>query len=268
MATAPAPARTGVGGLLRDWRRLRGMSQLELALEAGVSTRHLSFLETGRARPSRQMVLQLAERLQVPSPDRNRLLLAAGYAPIHDERSPDDPHMEPIRAALRVVLEGHDPNPAIVVDRGWELVAHNRAATLLLDGLPDELLAPPMNFLRATLHPDGLAPSIANLRQWKEQVLGRLAREAILTGNPALRTLYQELDAYPAPAGGPDQPLPYGDVALPLCLRTPHGELRLLSTVTTFGTPADTTVEDYFIQSFLAADRFSADTLRRRAAVT
>ena len=267
MTTTECAGRSGVGVLLRDWRRRRRLSQLELALEAGLSTRHLSFLETGRARPSREMVMRLAQRLDVPPRERNDLLLAAGYAPVRDARSLDDPEMEPLRAVLQAVLDGHDPHPAIGVDRGWELVAHNRAATLLLDGLPDDLLAPPVNVLRASLHPSGLARGIANLRQWKEQVLGRLAREALLTGDPALRTLHQELDAYPAPAADePDHGLPGGDVAVPLRLRTSDGELRLLSTVTTLGTPAGTTVEGLSIQTFLPADDFAADALRRRAA--
>ena len=268
MTALARPRSSQIGVLLGDWRRRRRMSQLELALEAGVSTRHLSFLETGRARPSREMVMRLAEHLRVPPRERNHLLLAAGYAPIHHERSLDDPGMEPIRAALKAVLDGHEPNPAIAVDRSWELLSHNRAATLVLDGLPDELLAPPMNVLRASLHPDGLARSIVNLRQWKDHILERLAREALVTGDPALRALYHELDAYPAsPAGEPDHGLVGGEVAVPLRLHSCHGELRLLSTVTTFGTAAGTTVEELSIATFLPADAFTADALRRRAAV-
>jgi transcriptional regulator with XRE-family HTH domain len=258
---------SGAGSLLRDWRRRRRLSQLELALEAGVSTRHLSFLETGRSRPSAEMVLHLAERLDVPLRERNRLLLAAGYAPVYEERSLEDPEMAPVYAALRLVLDGHDPNPALAVDRGWALVAHNRGAQLLMAGLPEDLLAPPLNVLRASLHPDGLAPRIANLRQWREHVLGRLAREAMLTGDPALRTLYRELEAYPAPdADAPDPlALPSAEVAVPLRVRTPDGELRFLSTVTTFGTPADITVEELSIESFFPADRPTAEALARHA---
>ena len=260
---------TGVGRLLRAWRRERRLTQLELALEAGVSARHVSFLETGRSRPSPEMVLHLAEQLDVPLRERNRLLLAAGYAPVYEERSLDDPEMEPVRAAVQRVLEGHDPNPAIAVDRAWELVAHNGGATLLMAGLPDELLAPPLNVLRASLHPDGLAPRIVNLRQWKDHVLGRLARQAMITGDPSLRTLYQELDAYPAPAAGEPDPLGLlcEDVAVPLRLRTEDGgELRFVSTVTTFGTPVDVTVEELSIESFFPADERTAEVLRRHAA--
>ncbi len=196
-----------VGDLLRDWRQRRRLSQLDLALEAGVSTRHLSFVETGRAKPSAEMVLHLADELEVPLRERNRLLLAAGYAPVYEERALDEPEMQPVHDAIQLVLDGHDPYPAITVDRGWALVAHNRAAGLLIAGLPDDLLAPPMNVLRASLHPDGLAPRIVNLAQWKAHILERLGRQVTLTGDPALRTLYEELDGYPAPPGdpGPDQ---------------------------------------------------------------
>src|SRR4051794_6405435 len=197
----------GVGPLLRDWRHRRRLSQLDLALEAGVSARHLSFLETGRSRPSPAMVLHLAERLDVPLRERNRLLLAAGYAPVYEERSLEDPEMEPVHAAVRLVLEGHEPNPALAVDRGWALVAHNRGAALLLAGLPEDLLAPPLNVLRASLHPDGLAPRIANLGQWRAHVLARLDRQASLTGDPALRAPRGEPAPYPAPH---DRPAPPG----------------------------------------------------------
>ena len=158
------------------------------------------------------------------------------------------------------MLDGHDPYPAITVDRGWALVAHNRGAGLLMAGLPDDLLAPPVNVLRASLHPDGLAPRIANLGQWKAHILDRLGRQAQLTGDPALRTLYDELDAYPAPPRGGEE---VSDVVVPLRLRIPGGELRFFSTVTTFGTPVDITVEELSIESFFPADRETADWLRR-----
>jgi transcriptional regulator with XRE-family HTH domain len=249
-----------VGELLRDWRVRRRLSQLDLALEAGVSTRHLSFVETGRARPSADMVLHLAGELAVPLRERNRLLLAAGYAPVYEERALDEPEMQPVHDAVQLVLDGHDPYPAITVDRGWALVAHNRGAAKLLDGLPEELLAPPLNVLRASLHPDGMAPRIANLAQWKAHILDRLGRQAQLTGDPALRTLYDELDGYPAP---PHEDEEISDVFVPLRLRTADGELRFLSTVTTFGTPVDITVEELSIESFFPADRATADRLRR-----
>jgi transcriptional regulator with XRE-family HTH domain len=247
------------GTLLRDWRRRRRLSQLDLALEAGVSTRHLSFVETGRAKPSPEMVLHLADELQVPLRERNRLLLAAGYAPVYEERALDEPEMQPVHEAVQAVLDGHEPYPAITVDRGWALVAHNRAAGALIAGLPEHLLAPPMNVLRASLHPEGMAPRIVNLAQWKAHILERLGRQAQLTGDPALRTLYEELAAYPAPPGDPG---PTSDVAVPLRLRIPGGELRFISTVTTFGTPADITVEELSIESFFPADRATAEYLR------
>jgi transcriptional regulator with XRE-family HTH domain len=258
-AYARAMPSAPVGDLLRDWRQRRRLSQLDLALEAGVSTRHLSFVETGRAKPSPEMVIHLAEELEVPLRERNRLLLAAGYAPVYEERELDAPEMQPVHDAIQLVLDGHDPYPAITVDRGWALVASNRAAGLLMAGLPEDLLAPPMNVLRASLHPDGLAPRIANLGQWKAHLLQRLAREAAVTGDPALRALHQELDGYPAPPGDGE----VGDVVVPLRLRIPGGELRFFSTVTTFGTAVDITVEELSIESFFPADRATADWLRR-----
>jgi len=248
-----------VGALLREWRRRRRRSQFDLALDAGVSARHLSFVETGRAKPSPRMVLQLAEELDVPLRERNRLLRAAGYAPVYRERALDDPDLRPIRDAVQLVLDGHDPYPALAVDHGWALVAHNRGAELLMAGLPDDLLAPPLHVLRASLHPTGLAPRIINLAQWKAHLLDRLGRQHALTGDPALRMLHAELAAYPAPAG----PAPAGsDVVVPLRLRTDGGELRFLSTVTTFGTPADITVEELSIEAFLPADAATAEVLR------
>jgi transcriptional regulator with XRE-family HTH domain len=258
-AYARAMPSAPVGDLLRDWRQRRRLSQLDLALEAGVSTRHLSFVETGRAKPSPEMVIHLAEELEVPLRERNRLLLAAGYAPVYEERELDAPEMQPVHDAIQLVLDGHDPYPAITVDRGWALVASNRAAGLLMAGLPEDLLAPPMNVLRASLHPDGLAPRIANLGQWKAHLLQRLAREAAVTGDPALRALHQELDGYPAPPGDGE----VGDVVVPLRLRIPGGELRFFSTVTTFGTAVDITVEELSIESFFPADRETAERLRR-----
>src|SRR5215218_1119223 len=260
MSSAPP-----VGVLLRDWRQRRRLSQLDLALEAGVSTRHLSFVETGRARPSPEMVLHLADELEVPLRERNRLLLAAGYAPVYEERALDEPEMQHVHEAVQLVLDGHDPYPAVTVDRGWALVARNRGAGLLMAGLPEDLLAPPMNVLRASLHPDGLAPRIANLAQWREHLLTRLGRQAAVTGDAALRALHDELAAYPAPPGD-DEGTASSDVVVPLRLRIPGGELRFFSTVTTFGTPMDITVEELSIESFFPADRATADWLREQLA--
>src|SRR4051812_39079615 len=189
-----------VGVMLRDWRRQRRLSQLDLALEAGVSTRHLSFVETGRSRPSPEMVEHLAEQLDVPLRDRNRLLLAAGYAPAYRERTLDEPEMGPVREALDRVLAGHEPYPAVVVDRGWNVVAANASVGVLLEGVAPELLEPPANVLRISLHPDGVAPRIANLGEWRAHLLERLGRQVALTGDAELAALHDELRAYPGPA--------------------------------------------------------------------
>src|SRR3954468_1010487 len=197
-----------VGLLLRGWRRRRRLSQLDLALEGGVSTRHLSFVETGRARPSPEMVVHLAEQLEVPLRDRNRLLLAAGYAPTYRERALDEPDMGPVREALDRVLVAHEPYPAVVVDRGWNLVASNASVGLLLAGVAPHLLEPPANVLRISLHPEGVAPRIVNLGEWRAHLLERLQRQVALTGDPELAALHDELSAYPGPAPPPARPPP------------------------------------------------------------
>jgi len=262
VATVPAvtelaaPAHVGV--LLRDWRRRRRLSQLELSCEAGVSTRHLSFLETGRARPSRDMVLHLAEQLDVPLRARNQLLLAAGFAPAYGERTLQDPQMTPMREALDLVLAGYQPHPALAVDRGSNLVAANPSSGLLIAGAAAALLQPPVNVLRLSLHPDGLAPRIVNLAQWRAHVLSRLAREADLTGDPGLSALHVELSGLP---GGSD-PAPPHAIAVPLRLRHNDTELSFLSTVTTFGTAVDITAAELSIEAFLPADPQTALAVR------
>jgi transcriptional regulator with XRE-family HTH domain len=256
-----------VGGLLRDWRRRRRLSQLDLALEAGISSRHLSFVETGRSRPSAEMVLLLAERLDVPLRDRNQLLLAAGYAPVYGQRGLDEPEMGPVRDALDAVLRGHEPYPAIVVDRHWGMVAANAALGLLVEGVAPELLEPPVNVLRASLHPDGVAPRIANLAEWRAHLLDRLGRQAVSTGDPALAALYAELSALPG-GGGPAAAvdLAAGDIAVPLRLMHDGSELAFISTVTTFGTAIDVTVAELSIESFFPADARTAEAVRAYAA--
>jgi transcriptional regulator with XRE-family HTH domain len=251
-----------VGELLRDWRLRRRLSQLDLAGDAGVSARHLSFVETGRARPSRDMVLHLAEQLEVPLRERNDLLLAAGFAPVYGRRSLDDPDMSAVRRAIELVLAAYEPCPAVVVDRSWQLVAGNRCVSLLTDGVAEELLAPPANVLRLSLHPDGLAPRILNLPQWRRHVLHRLGREAHLTGDPQLRALHAELAALP---GGTDRTAPDG-IAVPLRVRAGDDVLSFLSTVTTFGTAVDLTAAELSIEAFLPADPHTADALRALAA--
>jgi transcriptional regulator with XRE-family HTH domain len=245
------------------------LSQLDLALEADVSTRHLSFVETGRSQPSREMVLHLAEQLDVPLRERNGLLLAAGYAPVYAETAldaPDAPNMAAVRAAVRQVLAGHEPYPAVVVDRNWTIVDANAGIALLTEGVAPELLTPPANALRVSLHPRGMAPRIANLGEWRAHLLGRLRRQVARTADPVLAALYDELRAYPC-----DQPAPAveapgsGDIVVPLRLR--HGEraLSFFSTVATFGTPLDITVAELAIESFFPADAATAALLRDTA---
>ena len=256
--------RSRVGPLLREWRRRRHLSQFELALEADVSARHLSFVETGRSRPSPEMVIHLAERLEVPLRERNRLLLAAGYAPRYGQRGLDDPELGPVAEAVQRVLTGHEPYPAVVVDRHWGMVAANRAIALLTDGCAAHLLEPPVNVLRLGLHPDGLAPRIVNFAQWHEHLLDRLDRQAVASGDPALRALHEELAALPG-AGDDAPPEPsLGDVAVPLRLRHDGGELTFISTVTTFGTAIDITVAELAIESFFPGDARTAEVLRAR----
>ena len=255
--------RPPLGEQLRDWRRRRRMSQLDLALEAGVSARHLSFLETGRARPSREMVLRLCEELEVPLRDRNRLLLAAGFAPAYEERPLEARELEPVRRALAQVLTGHEPFPAAVVDRWWNLVAANRNVGLFLEGVAPHLLEPPANVLRVSLHPDGMAPRIANLAEWRGHLLDRLRREIAATADPRLAELLAELEGYPRPpTSAPPRP-PYGSVAVPLVLRHADRELSFLSTVATFGTAVDVTVAELSIEAFVPADAGTAAFLHQ-----
>jgi transcriptional regulator with XRE-family HTH domain len=249
-----------LGTLLREWRQRRRISQLELALDAHVSARHLSFLETGRSRPSRQMVLHLAEQLDVPLRERNRLLLAAGYAPAYAEHAYDAPELGPVRSALQRVLDAHQPFPAVVVDRAWNLVAANASIDLFTRHVDPALLAPPANVLRASLHPDGLAPRIANLAEWRAHLLERLRRQVEVTGDDGLAALHAELGGYPAPAGA-TVPDPTVAIAVPLRFRGDDGELAFISTVATFGTAVDVTLAELSIEAFLPADEATAAAL-------
>lgn len=256
---------TGVGPLLREWRRRRRRSQLELALEAGVSARHISFLETGRSNPSRDMVIGLAANLELPLRDRNELLIAAGYAPEYRELAYEAPDLEPVRAAIAQVLAAHEPYPALVVDRQWELVTANRGLGLLTEGAAPHLLEPPVNTMRLALHPEGMAPRILNWDDWHDKIVGRIERQARLTGEPAMAELHDELAAYPAPAGAADpdaSPLDH-DVFTPLLLRGLDGEaLSFFSTVAIFGTAVDITVAELSIESFFPADDATAAACR------
>ena len=256
-------SRQPVGVLLRQWREHRRLSQLELSIQAEISSRHLSFVETGRSSPSRDMVLHLAEELDVPLRERNRLLLAAGYAPVYAETALDSPQMSAVRAALRQVLTAHEPYPAVVVDRRWNLVDANATVALLTEGAAPELLAPPANVLRISLHPDGVAPRVVNLGEVRAHLLGRLRRQVALTGDPEVAALYEELRGYAC-----DQPEPVvevpgpGDVVMPLRIRHGNRELAFFSTVATFGTPVDITVQELVIESFFPADAATASALR------
>lgn len=267
-----------VGNLLRDWRRRRRLSQLDLACEAEISTRHLSFLETGRSSPSREMVLRLAEQLGVPLRERNRLLVAAGFAPIFQERTLDDPTLRSARRVVELVLAGHEPFPALAVDRHWTLVASNRAVAPLLEGVEPALLAAPVNVLRLSLHPRGLAPRIVNQAEWRTHLLARLRRQIDATADPILRELLNELSGYPmsreneySAAGDTDHAgtdhadTDYAGVAMPLRLAAGDKVLSFLSTTTVFGTPVDITLSELALESFFPADATTAEALNRVA---
>jgi transcriptional regulator with XRE-family HTH domain len=265
---APSPA-PKVGALLRDWRQRRRRSQLDLALDAEVSQRHLSFVESGRAAPSREMVLRLAEQLDVPLRERNALLLAAGYAPAFSERPLGDPAMAAARQAVELILAAHVPHPALAVDRHWTLLAANAAVAPLLALVEDKaLLAPPVNVLRLSLMPGGLSARIANRTEWHAHVVERLRQQVAASGDATLAALLLEFTALPIrDASAPSHPsLPPGGVAVPLLLDGPNGRLALLGTTTVFGTPVDVTLAELAIEAFYPADAETAARLRALAA--
>ncbi len=256
-----------VGALLREWRRRRRLSQLDLALLADTSARHLSCVETGRAHPSRTMVLRLSAALDVPLRERNTLLLAADYAPAYRESSLDDESMASVRCALDTMLTAHEPYPAVVVDRCWNVLAGNRSMSVLMDGIPAHLLDPRPNVFRLTLHPDGLASRLVNLAEVRALFLERLLRQVNATGDAELRALYDEVSQYPVRAdegtAGPGNPAARpGPVQVPLRVRTPAGELSMFSTMATFGAPADVTLSELAIELFYPLDEFTAQALR------
>jgi transcriptional regulator with XRE-family HTH domain len=261
MATAGF-ANAPVGELLRAWRQRRSLSQLELALDAEVSSRHVSFLETGRSKPSRGMPLRLAEHLDIPLRERNSLLLAAGYAPVYGEHQLSEREMEPVRQALDRFLRAHEPYPALVLDRHFDLVSGNDALDLIIAGVTPALLEPPLNTLRLTMHPEGMAPRIVNFGQWSGHLLERLRRQAAITADPQLRQLHEELIGYPGVAQ-PDQHERTGgeEICLPLRLRDGAQELSFLSTISTFGTAADVTLAELSIEAFYPADARTAQRL-------
>ncbi|MEU7691238.1 helix-turn-helix transcriptional regulator [Microbispora hainanensis] len=254
--TVATPYQRSFGELLRQWREHRRMSQLDLSNRAEISTRHISFLETGRATPSRDMVLHLSEHLDLPLRERNHLLLAAGYAPVYGESPLASPQMAAVYDAIRRLLSAHDPFPAVVVDRLWNLVDANDGIGLLAEGIDPDLLG---NVLRGSLHPEGLAPHIVNLGEWRAHLLGRLRRQITLTADPRLAELYAELREYPCDQPEPEVELPGpGDILVPLRVRRAGRELSFFSIVATFGTPLDITVSELAIESFYPADPATA----------
>ncbi|MBK3636572.1 helix-turn-helix domain-containing protein [Streptomyces asoensis] len=274
IGTEPASAAPrGAGPLLRAWRERRRMSQLDLALRADSSARHISFVETGRSRPSEEMVLRLAEHLDVPVRERNALLLAAGHAPRYPQTPLDDPALDALRDGLERLLRGYEPYPALVMDARYDVVAANRGIAMLLDGVPDSLLEPPLNAMRLTLHPRGLAPRIHNLREWRGHLLAQMERQIALYRSAPLRELYEEVAAYPVPqdrpgtgdhpADGAADPVPY--FALPMRIEHEGRVLSFISSVSTFNTPMDVTVAELAIETFLPADPATVKYLRTLA---
>jgi transcriptional regulator with XRE-family HTH domain len=253
-----------IGDHLREWRQRRHLSQLDLAVDAEISARHLSFVETGRAAPSRDMVLKLAERLSVPLRERNVLLVAAGFAPAFQQRSLDDPALRSARAAIELVLRAHEPNPALAYDRHWNLVSANRMVMPLLQGIPQRLLSQPLNILRLAFHPEGLALRTVNLAEWASHLLERLHRQCEATADSELIKLYQELKAYPIPAR--PAPLSSDNVAIPFKMRLGGEVLSFISTTMIFGTPVDITLSELALETFFPADDLTAERMRAMAA--
>jgi transcriptional regulator with XRE-family HTH domain len=264
--SSPVP----VGTMLRDWRQRRHLSQLDLAVEANISTRHLSFLETGRSQPSREMVLHLAELLEVPLRERNDLLLAAGFAPAFQQRALDDPDLDAARKAMELILAGHEPYPAVLVDRHWNLVSANQASMRFMAGVDPSLLQPPMNVMRMTLHPKGLSSQIDNFAEWRAHVFHRLRRQIEITADPTLSALLTELQGFELPPGTSDVPprslQDYAGVVVPMVLNSPVGKLAFFSTITVFGTPVDVTLSELALEAFFPADAATAEALRIIAA--
>jgi transcriptional regulator with XRE-family HTH domain len=250
-----------VGDHLREWRRRRRMSQLNLACEAEISTRHLSFVETGRAMPSREMILHLAEQLAIPMRERNVLLVAAGYAPLFPERDLASPELATAWRAIELLLEAHKPYPAFALDRRWNAVATNGALPQLYAGVAAELLEPPVNVLRLSLHPKGLAPRIVNLAEWRGHLLGRLRRQVELTADAGLIELLEEVLAYARPGTTTDRQPAFAqasEMVIPLRLQIAAGVVSFISTTMVFGTPLEVTLSELALESFFPADAETA----------
>lgn len=254
------------GGLLREWRTRRRFSQLALAVDVEISQRHLSFLESGRSRPSRDMVLRLTDHLGVPLAERNAFLRAAGFAPAYRERSLSAPELQEALSIIAQILAATEPHPSLAVDRHWTLLSANAAVGPLLAGVAPHLLKPPVNVLRLSLHPEGLAPRILNYREWRSHILARLARDIEACADRVLIALKEEIAAYRPPAGGaagPAHPVAGQGIAIPLRLSSPEGPLEFLGTTTVFGTAEDITLAGVVIESFYPADAGTAAAMRR-----
>ena len=266
VASSHRAAAQPFGEHLRHWRQRQRLSQFDLASEAEISTRHLSFVETGRSLPSREMVMRLAERLDIPLRERNTLLVAAGFAPLYRERPLDDPALASARQAIALVLKGHEPYPALAVDRHWNLVASNSVVPHLLAGADAALLQPPVNVLRLSLHPQGLAGKIANLNQWRVHIFERLRQQIGATGDSTLAALLEELRGYPAAENELELSGEHLGVVVPFRFASPLGVLNFISTTTIFGSPVDVTLQELAIESFFPADATTAEALRSLAA--
>lgn len=265
LAAVTDRTRPAIGVLLQRWRGRRRLSQLELSVRTGVSARHLSCIETGRSEPSRDMVLRLAEALDVPLREHNALLLAAGYAPAWTESALSDERLAPVDRAVEMILDNHEPYPAVAVDRRWNIVAANRGLAVLTEEAAPELLTPPVNVARAALHPDGLGPRLRNFAEVRDYFLHRMP--AHYADDPQMRALYAEIAAAEPPPGAPD-PEPAGEadpVTLPLRLTTRRGELALFTTVVTFGAALDVTVSELSIELFFPLDEATAEAFRNAA---
>jgi transcriptional regulator with XRE-family HTH domain len=255
-AALPKQSQPTVGELIRTWRTQRRLSQLELADEANISTRHLSFVETGRAAPSRELLLRLFERLHVPLRARNTVLMAGGYAPMYSEFTLEHPSLRSARAVIEQVVKSHEPYPALVVDRNWNLIFANATTHLLLNLASPELTAPPCNVLRVALHPRGLAPYIRNLPLWREHLLQRMRRQVEASGDTGIFTLLRELEQYPCANGSTEPPVHQTgqEVALPVEFSTPLGDLSFISTITVFGTPTEVTLSEVALECLYPAN--------------
>jgi transcriptional regulator with XRE-family HTH domain len=277
VTTTTAPG-TPAGQLIRSWRQRRRLTQLDLALASQVSTRHLSFVETGRSRPTSRLILNLSDQLEIPLRERNQILLAAGFAPAYPQHGLADTPMAAVSDAISQILDAHEPYPAVVVDRHWEMVMANEAVGILTEGCAPDLLAPPVNVLRLSLHPRGMAGRIRNLGEWRGHILHRLEHQLDRAGDPALADLLKELRGYPGEGsegdrggaqggrgGTPGWDGPTAALVVPLRVSWRDRELPFISTTTVFGTPLDVTVAELAIEAFYPADPETAAVLRAAA---